>query len=191
MDSRLKRFISPACTVSLKWTDIVWTKYSRITYIRVKTLPPGGKTWLSQEYPGTPITRSCKWCSSLYWSAFDNVFLQEVLKAFYISKYLWHTTKISFPLLGSSIFYNKKNLIKVKLNIRRFTRQGFGRCPGAFQCHLIWNANNSVTLTRNTGSNNRSQSVYSPVYTLSIPSSSGVEIPSSSNAGLSSWITYG
>lgn len=33
--------------------------------------------------------------------------------------------------------------------------------------------------------------LYLLIYTLSMPSSSGVEMPSSSNVGLSSWITYG
>lgn len=33
--------------------------------------------------------------------------------------------------------------------------------------------------------------LYLLFYSLSMPSSSGVEIPSSSNVGLSSWITYG
>ena len=113
--------------------NIDWIQYNDFS-ICVKMLLPGGKMSLSQKASThTQTTCTLKRCSAL--PTCGRVLLQFVLKLFEISQtYLWHSLKIHFPLLGSSIFYKQQNLIKVKLNIARIIwgkhLSTMSLCPG-------------------------------------------------------------
>lgn len=197
-------FILQACTFSLKWkrmyrlNTVKWFLHScenaapwwqNVTLTRMSRHTQTKFTVKAMFC--FPLKQLMIWvyCFNKYWN-----WLQ-------ISQNVWHLIKIHFPLLGSSILYKQKNLIKAKLNITQFI---WGKhlstrvlCPGIstvirsktkqttflLDCPLMTNIENNTLMMR--------EFKYLLIYTLSMPSSSGVGMLSSCNVGCSSWIRYG
>lgn len=133
--------------VNFPWNDNRWNIWLITVewfYNHVKTLLPGGKTCVPQktkktQHPDTqtlhPPSKRLVHCSDA------TITVQAILD--FSQTYLWHLIKRHFPLLGSSIFYKQKNVIKVKLNITCIL---WGKhlgtrflCPENIHCRSTWN----------------------------------------------------